>query len=147
MLALRQEGTYTPWFDDSRPATSSCTTQPIYSALLNIAASPKGEGRVTVIRSFVDEAVVRSLRSRDHRPMIFIFDIRASSDSIKDFDSVERCVEQDMTRQRAWAEELRPYLSMLKFRLPWALGRRGICGEGFWFRLSRPARPLRHGLL
>eukprot|EP00450_Noctiluca_scintillans_P014418 CAMPEP_0194489566 /NCGR_PEP_ID=MMETSP0253-20130528/9064_1 /TAXON_ID=2966 /ORGANISM="Noctiluca scintillans" /LENGTH=48 /DNA_ID= /DNA_START= /DNA_END= /DNA_ORIENTATION= len=41
---------------------------------------------------------------------------------MKDFDSVERCVEQDMTRQRAWVEELRPDLSMLKFRLPWGPG-------------------------
>lgn len=91
-------------------------------ALLNFAASPEGEGRVTVFRSFFDEAVVRSLRSRDHRPMIFISDIRTSSDSMKDFDLVERCVEQDMIRQRAWVEELRPDLSMLKFRLPWGPG-------------------------
>mmetsp|Transcript_96901 Transcript_96901/g.273906 ORF Transcript_96901/g.273906 Transcript_96901/m.273906 type:complete len:445 (-) Transcript_96901:46-1380(-) len=92
-------------------------------ALLEFAASDEASGRVSIVRGFFDEARLKSVAERQEGSSVILFsDIRTADPSQMDYEEVERVIERDMARQRAWVEALRPSVSMLKFRLPWGPG-------------------------
>ncbi len=72
------------------------------------------EAWADVFRKTVDDGAVKKL--------IFICDIRTADPLEQTKADVQVDVQKDMERQQAWCLRMRPYASLLKFRLPWAEG-------------------------
>lgn len=95
--------------------------------LVEFAASPQAEGRVTLVRGFFDEAAAQALATRAGDaafggPLVFFSDIRTADEKLMEEAEVEKSIKRDMERQRAWVETLWPQAALLKFRLPWGPG-------------------------
>ncbi len=72
------------------------------------------ESWAAAFRKAVDDGAVKTL--------IFICDIRTADPLEQTKADVQVDVQKDMERQQAWCLQMRPFASLLKFRLPWAEG-------------------------
>jgi hypothetical protein len=91
------------------------------------------ENRVGIINELFTDDLVDAVINREYKPnpivntllkkckrLLFISDIRgAVSLDPEESENSEIIIMNNMTLQRNWVERLRPYASMLKFRLPW----------------------------
>lgn len=72
------------------------------------------EAWADTFRKAVDDGAVKKL--------VFICDIRTADPLEQTKADVQVDVQKDMERQEAWCLRMRPFASLLKFRLPWAEG-------------------------
>jgi len=86
-------------------------------------AASSEAGRISIVQGFFDEARAAEVAGRSSsKPLLFFCDIRTADTVLMSPEEVEKSVERDMDRQRVWVENLRPTVSLLKFRLPWGPG-------------------------
>lgn len=91
--------------------------------------------RIITLNAFFTDELARQLKEQytdDTWQILFVSDIRSSDHSRVSEAENERRIQQDMEDQAGWHRILRPYKSMLKFRLPYTPGTtRYLQGEIF----------------
>ena len=68
---------------------------------------------------FSDEMAIQFKRDYEDYEILFVSDIRTANHRILTKEVTEIKIEQDMMDQMRWVEILKPFKSMLKFRLPY----------------------------
>jgi cap2 methyltransferase len=81
----------------------------------------KESDKITIRQELFTSTLAMQL-GKEHPGLLFISDIRSVDWELDSEENVERIVAHDMAMQQEWHMIMKPFRSMLKFRLPWAAG-------------------------
>lgn len=72
---------------------------------------------------FTNQTCEDVLEIANGSPILFISDIRTGDPNVLSSVQIEKSIKDDMEMQKKWVKLIKPFASMLKFRLPWETGK------------------------